>query len=483
MLPPRDHERGGRGEKIQPRQQGTSAPNGIGRRQSAPAAGGRPRSSGVIARLAAFGALGAAIVLIVLVLFSNGSSYTLKANFQDAGGLVTGNQVFIGPATVGTVTSIGLTPDGQAQVALQIDSGDAPLHEGTVARIYENSLSGIANKYVVLEPGTSPTPIPDGGVISSDHTYASVNLDQLFDTLGPKTREGLRGFIRGEAASIDGRAPQANTTLRYFAPALLSTSNVTHELARNEPAFDSLLVQGAQTMQTLATRTAQLTQLVSNTNATTAAIAAQSQSLEQALTLLGPTLTHSTSTFAGLRSTLDVLDPLVRKSIPASRRLTELGTGLRGLTTLSIPTVGSLNALIRNPSGGGDLITLLQSTPSLARLAQAAFPRMIKEFDDSQQQVDTFREYTPDVVAALGDLGQTGGYFDANGHYSRTQPFFGAFGVNSANQLTDQPASLRFNNLSVTHNRCPGSAVQPSPDGTTPWVVPGCSRLNVPPGP
>ena len=62
---------------------------------------------------------------------------------------------------------------------------------------------------------------------------------------------------------------------------------------------------------------------------------------------------------------------------------------------------------------------------------------MIKEFNDSQPQVDYFREYTPDVVAALSNLGQTGGYYDANGHYARTQPFFGAFGVNGANQLTD----------------------------------------------
>jgi phospholipid/cholesterol/gamma-HCH transport system substrate-binding protein len=437
----------------------------------------------VITRIAALGSLGAAIVLVVLVLFSGGSGYTLRANFQDAGGLVTGDQVFIGPAVVGSVKSIGLTPSGQAQVKIGLDSSVGAMPQDTVARIYENSLSGIANKYVVLEPGTSAARISDGGVIQSDHTYSAVNLDELFDTLSPRTRVGLRGFIRGEAASIDGRAPQAHQTLQYFAPALLSTSNVTHELAKSEPAFDSLLVQGAQTMQALASRTAQLSQLVSNTNATTAAIASQSQSLEQALTLLAPALTHSTSTFAGLRSTLDVLDPLVAKSIPASRHLTQFATELRRLTGLSIPTIGSLNALIRNPSGGGDLISLLQATPALANVAQATFPRMIKEFNDSQAQVDYFREYTPDVVAALSDLGQIGGYFDANGHYARAQPFFGAFGLDGANQLTSLPPSLRFQGLQVVRTRCPGAAVQPAPDGSAPSAVPGCSKLNVPPGP
>jgi phospholipid/cholesterol/gamma-HCH transport system substrate-binding protein len=438
----------------------------------------------MIARVAAVAALVGAVVLVVLILFGGGPSYTLTAEFQDAGGLVPGNLVLIGPAHVGSVQSIGLGPQGQAMVKFSLESGAAPLHQGTVARIFENSLSGNANRYIVLEPGPDGAPqIHEGGVIDESHTRSFVSLDQLFDTLDHATRVGLRGFIRGEAASIDGRALQAHQTLEYFAPALMSSSNVTRELARDEPAFDGLLVQGAQALRTLATRTTQLSQLVSNTNTATAAIASQSQNLEQALTQLAPALTHSTRTFAGVRSTLDALTPLVVESIPASRRLPQFASALGRLTRLSIPTVGGLNALIRNPSGGGDLITLLQASPSLARLAQAAFPRMIKEFNDSQQQVDTFREYTPDVVAALSDVGQAGGYYDANGHYARTQPFFGAFGVNSANQLTPQPASQRFQGLQVARSRCPGSAVQPTPDGASPWLVPGCATLDVPPGP
>jgi phospholipid/cholesterol/gamma-HCH transport system substrate-binding protein len=438
----------------------------------------------VIARIAALGSLAAAIVLIVLVLFSNGSDYTLTADFQDSGGLVSGNLVFIGPTTVGSVKSIGLTPHGLAQVEIGISNSDGPMHQGTVARIYQNSLSGIANKYVVLEPGPGSAPeIPSGGHISVVNTRSQVNLDQLFDTLAPKTRAGLRGFIRGEAAAIQGKAPQANETLRYFAPALVSTSDVTHELARSEPTFDSLLVQGAQTMQLLASRTSELSDLVSNTRAATGAIASQSQALEQALTQLAPTLQKTTTTYAGLRSTLDVLTPLVKKSIPASKRLPEFTAGLRKLTSASIPTIGSLNALIKNPSGGGDLISLLRATPSLASLAEATFPRMIKNFNDSQAQVDYFRQYTPDVVAALSNLGQIGGYFDANGHYARTQPFFAAFSLDSFNRLTDRPPSQRFQGLQVARTRCPGGAVQPPPDHSAPQAVPGCDTANTPPGP
>ncbi len=435
----------------------------------------------MIARVAAVASLVGAVILVALLLLGNGPDYTLRAEFQDSGGLVTGDDVMIGPAKVGSVQSIGLSSNGLAEVKFSVDK---PMHDGTVVRIYENSLSGIANRYVVLEPGSGDAPeIHDGATISQNDTYSFVSLDQLFNTLTPKTRTGLRNFIQGEAAAISGKAPQASETLQYFSPALASTTNVTEELTRNEPLFDSLLVQGAQTMRALGSRTDQLTQLVANTNATTAAIASQSQNLEQALSQLGPTLTHSTATFAGLRSTLDALQPLVVKSIPNSRHLAEFVKQLGKFTTASIPTTNSLNALIRNPSGNGDLITLLQSTPGLAKIATATFPRMIKEFNDSQPQVDTFRQYTPDVVAALGNLGQTGAYFDANGHYARTQPFFGAFGVNGANQLTDRPPSQRFQGLQKANSRCPGAAVQPAPDGSSPWLVPGCSNLSVPPGP
>ncbi len=437
-----------------------------------------------MARLAAFGALGAAIVLVVLVLFTGGSSYMIKAEFQDAGGLVAGNIVLIGPAQVGSVQSVGLTPNGQAEVALSIDPDAAPVHDGTVARVYENSLSGIANKYVVLEPGPSSAPsIPSGGMIGEDHTYSQVNLDQLFDTLDPLTRAGLRGFIRGEAASIQGRAQEANQTLKYFAPALASTSQVTAELTRDEPAFDALLVQGAQALQLLGSRSTELTQLIANTSAATGAIASQSQALEQALVLLPGALNHSTSTFAGLRTTLNSLDPLVNASKPASRQLRQFAIALHTLTDESIPTIAALDGLIHNPSGTGDLTTLMERTPSLARLAAAVFPRLIAEMNKSQAQVDYLREYAPDLVAALTNLGQTSAYYDANGHYARTEPYFNAFGVNASNQLVPKSPSLRDQGLQNVHGRCPGGAVQPAPDGSAPESVPGCNPAATPPGP
>jgi len=424
-------------------------------------------------------------VLVILVLFGGGSGYMLKLDFSDASGLVTGNQVLIGPANVGSVQSIGLTPNGEAQVTISLESAAAPMHAGTIARINENSLSGIADHYIVLNPGPESAPtIPTGGQIPEQSTYSEVSLDQLFDSLDAPTRQGLRGFIEGEAASIQGKASEAHQTLQYFAPALASTSDVTAELTRDEPAFDGLLVQGAQAMTQLASRSQELTQLISNGDQATGAIASQSRSLETALSLLPGALNHSTSTFAGLRQTLNSLDPVVNASKPASRQLEPFAVELRQLAEASIPTLNELSDLLRNPSGRGDLLTLLKDTPGLARVAIPAFPRLIHEMNISQDQLNAFREYTPDVVAALTNLGQAGAYYDANGHYVRTQPVFDAFAVNAANQLEPLPSfDTRYTGLQVVHGRCPGSAIQPTADGSAPWVVPGCNAASTLPGP
>ncbi len=438
----------------------------------------------MIARIAAVASLAVAIVVIVVVLLGGGTTYTLHADFQDAGGLVSGDDVLMGPAKVGQVQSISLTRSGEAQVTMGIDSGAAPLHDGTVARIYENSLSGIASRYVVLEPAPAQAPsIPNGGTIGEDHTYSFVSLDQVFDALDPLTRAGLRNVIQGEAASIQGRAAQASKTLKYLAPGLASTSNLTAELDRNEPAFDGLLVEGAQTMQALASRAGQLSDLIAQANTTTGAIASQSVALQQALQLLPNTLTRATTTFAGLDSTLDALDPVVAKSKTAARRLEPFAASLNNFTKVAIPTVTALSDLIHNPAGTGDLTTLFEQTPKLAQLAATAFPNLIRAMDNSQTQLDNLREYTPDVVAALTDVDQASGYYDANGHYVRVQPTFFAFGTDSSNELVPRLPADRYEGLQMVRSRCPGGAVQPSPDGSSPEAVAGCQSGSTPPGP
>jgi phospholipid/cholesterol/gamma-HCH transport system substrate-binding protein len=445
--------------------------------------GAQPRRKPTVARVAGVGSLVLAIVLVALIVLGNGSAYTLDIPFRNASGLVVGNDVLIGPARAGTVQSIGLTDRGMADVVISLTDGAAPVRQGTVARIENSGLAAIAGHYVVLYPGPSGAQaIPAGGSLPAQNAYSEVSLDQLFDALDPLTRLGLRGVIRGSASAIQGRALAANRTLHYLAPGLYSTSRLTAELAGNEPAFDGLLVEGARAMQALASRSSQLTQLIARAEVATGAIAGQSSALRTALALLPDTLTRTTTTFAGLRSTLDALDPVVAAAKPAAAKLTPFATQLNTLAREALPTLSELSALIHNPAGTGDLTRLLEQAPSLANVSAGAFPQLIAAMNNSQAQLDYLRNYAPDVVAALANLGQAAAYYDANGHYTRAQPFFGAFGLGPSNELTTRPPSDRFLGLRVVHGRCPGGAMQRTPDGSAPRAVPGCNPSSSPGG-
>ncbi len=273
-------------------------------------------------------------------------------------------------------------------------------------------------------------------------TYSAVSLDQLFDTLDPPTRAGLRGFIRGEAASIEGRAPEGNQTLRLPSPG--ADQHQQRDRRADAQRADLRCPARAGRAGAAGARLARPgadPAGFEHGNATTGAIASQSQALEQALSLLAP----------GAQP----LDRDVCRAAIHARHARSVGQPSRSppragwpssrphcgrLTDLSIPTVGNLSALIRNPSGGGDLISLLQATPSLARLAEAAFPRA----DQGVQRLSGAGRLLPRVHAGRrrgADQPRTdGAYYDANGHYARTQPWFGAFGVGAANQLVHAAA-------------------------------------------
>lgn len=81
-----------------------------------------------------------AVVVGVLLLRSPGGDYVVKARFQNAAQLVKGNLVQTGGAPVGKVKTIDLTPDGQAEVTMNISDDFAPLRRGTLATIRQASL-------------------------------------------------------------------------------------------------------------------------------------------------------------------------------------------------------------------------------------------------------------------------------------------------------------------------------------------------------
>ena len=77
----------------------------------------------MIGRVLGLAALGVAVVAVVLLLSSGGDTYEVTAEFENAGQLVKGNEVVIGGTAVGTVKTIELGSEGQAQVTFSVGDG------------------------------------------------------------------------------------------------------------------------------------------------------------------------------------------------------------------------------------------------------------------------------------------------------------------------------------------------------------------------
>jgi phospholipid/cholesterol/gamma-HCH transport system substrate-binding protein len=431
-----------------------------------------------------------AVVVLAILLFGGGKSYEVKAIFENAGQLVKGNQVEVSGQAIGTVSDIRLTNNGQAEIVMSLDKF-APLPARTTAVIRSTSLSGVASRYVALTLGPNSGPkLPSGGTIAADKTTAPVDLDQLFNTLDPATRKALQQIIHGQATWYGGRATETNQSLKYFNPALSTSSSLTRELVRDRVVFQQFVTDTSRVVTDLADRRQQLTDLVSNASETAGAIGSENTALAQALDVLPSTLRNANTTFVNLRSTLDDLDKLVNASKPATRQLAPFLRELRPLVRDSRPTIRDLRLLIRKPGPGNDLIELNQKTPKLAALTDTVFPRSVTALQKTQPVLEYARPYTPDLAGWFTKFGQGASVYDANGHYARIQPLFNAFQFQATpggNELTFTGATARLAGLQTRQNqRCPGGAMQPPPDGSAPYKeTPDfqCDPSTTPPGP
>ena len=434
------------------------------------------RSLSAIGRVAAVGAVIAAVVLVALILFGSGvaGGYKVKAHFLNAGQLVKGNPVQVGGVPVGSVKGIHITDSGQAEVELAIDGDHAPLRQGTRAEIRQFSQSGLANRYVDLKlpPDTDDT-IPDGGVIDTDKTVTQVDLDELYNTLDASTRRSLQKFFKGSADQWRGMADEANVGFQYLNPELSTSRRLFNELTQDTPLLQRFLVDSSKMVTALAERRDDLAGLIGNLNETMGALGSQKLALAESIRRFPPFMRRANTTFVNLRSTLDHVDPLVEASKPVAKRLGPFLSQARAFAADAEPTVRDLSVTIRKPGRANDLINLVQTFPPLNNIAtvkknrtyapggrrvpvgetRGAFQESVDALKGATGEISFARPYTSDFLGWFDDFSTTGGGFDALGATAR------GFITMSEFLHKDSLAYQQF-------KRCPGSAEAPARDGS-----------------
>jgi phospholipid/cholesterol/gamma-HCH transport system substrate-binding protein len=425
-----------------------------------------------LARLTALGALVIAVIVVVVVLLTSGSSYTLNAEFQDAGQLVSGDLVTIAGHAVGSVGTPKLSQNGLAVIPLSIsDSSITPLRQGTTATIGQLSLTGVSNRFVSLNPGGG-APIPSGGTLPATQTHGIVDLDTLLDALTPQVRSSLQRLIKTGAYLMSGSTPQSlNQAMHYLNPALSQAAALGSEVVADKFALDRLVSSTAQVSSTLASRDADLAGAVTGTAATLREVASERTALEDSIARAPGVLSQGTGVLTDLNYALHVLNPTLKDLQPVAPRLTTLLQKLVPTAANAIPTVEGVAALV--PSAERALSEL----PPVVAKAVPAINSLGAALPPITPILSGLRPYAPDAVAGFfgGVGGFAGGYYDANGHFARLSPLFGSGSFSGLLSLLNVAANLlpgldgtRFGLLAT----CPGGAVEPSPNGGNPWNNP-----------
>jgi phospholipid/cholesterol/gamma-HCH transport system substrate-binding protein len=398
-----------------------------------------PKTS-VLGRIAAVLALVGAVIVVLLLVLGGGSSYTVTAEFENASQLVTGNNVSVAGAPVGSIKKISLADDGQALVELEIsDSAYAPLPEGTHATVRSQSLSGIANRYVDLDLPTQPDgkSISSGGQIPQTDTTSEVDLDQLFNTLNKPTVDHLKQVIQGFARAYDGVGAKANRGFHYLNPFLSTSRRVFEELNSDQANLEGLVVDAAGLTSTLDAKSPEISQLVANLNGMLGTIGSQQASLASAVGQLPDFMRQFNTTAVNLRAALDDVQPLVNATRPVARKLQPFAKRLRGFARDAVPTVRGVNGIVKAPGAANDLIELTRLQDPLAEIGvgpvnrngasrQGTLPASSDALRDSLDQVSTLRAYAPELTGWFDDFGHSG-FPDAFGGIGRISTTANAF--------------------------------------------------------
>ena len=449
---------------------------------------------GYAVRVIALGAMIAALVLVALLFFGGGDAYTVKVRFINAAQLVKGNVVDVGGTNAGLVKDFALTPDGQAEVEIEVDERYAPLRVGTRAQVRSAGQTSVSGRYVqlMLPPeNEAGSDIPDGGVIGTERTTTNVDIDQFFSIFDPPTRKAVQNFYKGGRRQYEGRGEQANRGLMYLSPQLAASSRLFEELRHEPPVLERFLVDSSRFVTALSERRDSLAPLIENLNRTTRALGSEKTALAEAIGYLPPFMRRANTTYVNLRHTLDELDPFVEASKPVAKKLRPYLAELRPFAREAVPTVRRLSDLARFPGPRNDLFELQRTYPPLADITlntkrrsmnygtgsrsvgetRGAFPELVDAFKASTPILAHQRPYTPDFVGWMDDFSHTGSY-DALGSWSKAQLYVNAFsfedGLPTGDLIPPAQRGQVFKDIANLRQvkRCPGAAEEAQPDGS-----------------
>ncbi|KAA9162996.1 MCE family protein [Amycolatopsis acidicola] len=285
-----------------------------------------------------------------------GAGTTYSADFTEAAGLKSDDEVRVAGVKVGKVTDVEL--DG-AQVKVSFKVKDAWLGDQTSAAIKIKTLLG--QKYLALDPVGTKTLNP-GTTIPKERTLAPYDVLDAFRDLSNTVDQVNTQQL---AQSFDTLSQTLSGTPTEVKGALSGLQQLSDTIAKRDGQLSQLLANTKQVSQTLADRDQELTQILADGNKLLDEITQREQAISTLLTgaqtlsqqlqglvndndaQLGPVLNSLDQLTTMLQNNQDALAQGIAKFAPYIRVFTNtVGNGHwfdNYICGLVLPSVGPLN--------------------------------------------------------------------------------------------------------------------------------------------
>ncbi len=228
------------------------------------------------------GAVSIAVLLMLLVMAFKadslpliGGGTTYYANFSEAGGLKTGDEVRVAGVRVGKVNSIEL--DGnQVKVGFKIRE-KVNFGEKSGAGVRVKTLLG--DMFLELQPAGEGQ-MKAGGTIPVDRTESPYDVVEAFEGLADTSANIDKDQL---AAALTTLADLTRSTPEEFQAALTGVSDLSRNLAAKDERIDSLLTQLDRVTKVLDERDEDLITLMNNANQLFAALVERREAVHNLL--------------------------------------------------------------------------------------------------------------------------------------------------------------------------------------------------------
>ncbi len=245
-----------------------------------------------------------AIVLLATAAGGSNGSYSVRAIFDDAGNLISGENVKIGGVKVGTVGAVTPTPQGKAAIVLNIENpGFKDFRSDASCTIRPQSLIG--EKYVDCLPTQARvegTPLPpplrqirhgEGSgqyLLPVHNTSSPVDVDLLGDINRLPEQQRFTIILNELGAGLAGRGSDLSEVVKRASPALQELDKVLQILANENRVLAKLAVDSDQALQPLAKVSSRVADFIVQSNTVAQAGAATRGALARNLELFPPSL-------------------------------------------------------------------------------------------------------------------------------------------------------------------------------------------------